>query len=205
MDLSHRIWLDCFGISSIDLILLEMVAYGPLCGLDEHRLIGAIERQVIDEMSQVQAQQLASQALQSLKSRDFVQIITASELHRIQKCVSTDRSRGPFNILPQVGDLEFTLRGAILWQGLERCLWGLCNWTYSTDWEDDLDGVCTRKILGTNCEAVLQMIDDIRCEIDETSIIQVTAPQPIGPWRFSWWQYFENGFLSELTYRVADE
>lgn len=204
MDVPQRKLLDSFGLSPIHLTILEMIAYGPLCGLDEHRIIKAIAREVNDGKSQAQAQQTSGQALESLKSNDLVQVMTASELNKIRKGISTDQCLGPFNILPQEGDLDFTPRGAVVWEGLERHIWGLCEWTYSTSWEDDRDGARTRTVVGTSREAVLQMVDDNKAEIDESAIIQITAPQPIGPWRFSWWQYFKSGFLVELIYRGVD-
>lgn len=204
MDVAQCSTLESLELSSIQFRILDLIAEGPLCGWDELQIIKSIAQETDGGQSQPRAYQITGQEVALLKSKDLIQVISAAELKKIQKRVSTEQCLGPFNILPQEGDFDFTLRGAVVWEGLERQIWGKCEWAYSTSWEDDRDGVRTRTVVGTSREAVLEMVHSDKSEIGTSAIIQITAPRPIGPWRFSWWQYFKSGFLAELTYRGID-
>jgi hypothetical protein len=108
---------------------------------------------------------------------------------------------GPYDGLPELGDLDFTTEGGALWRRINRELFEQDeteHWTGRGD-SDSMEWIATSE------STIRRLIGEEECNSGR-EIVAVSEIVSVGPWRDRWWDViYEQGFLATVTYRPEPE
>jgi hypothetical protein len=140
-------------------------------------------------------------AIVSLMARGWLQIIDDAALRGIEAQMAFAPAFGPYDGLPEFGDLDFTNEGGSIWRRINRDLFGQDeaeHWTGLGD-SESFEYVATS-------ESILRRLLDDETRTSGREILSVSDIVPIGPWRDRWWDaIMVEGYRASGTYRPWPE
>jgi hypothetical protein len=125
------------------------------------------------------------EAFGSLMSRGLLQVVDEREIEQIKEELVRDPAYGPLDDLPEAGEVDFTKRGARLWERIEREVFqrtdtygGMCRL-------EESEGLYLHEYVGTTKEIVVGCVEQ-----NEEGYVPspYVGPVPVGRWRNRWWE-----------------
>jgi hypothetical protein len=134
-------------------------------------------------------------ALDACLAKGWVQVIDEEALEAIRDELHREQVVGPIYRLPEVGDVDFTRRGADLWQRLRgapppdsrRTAFAYTDVVHSK----------TTRYFRTRA-AALREVEEFYSGDD---VVSLTGPSLIGRWRIQWWRLFPEGYRIDVEER----
>jgi hypothetical protein len=135
-------------------------------------------------------------------AKGWLQLIDDSALAKIVNELHEGGVLGPIYGLPEVGCVDFTPAGAALWQRIGdrsrpvvRPPLAIRELPFAYT---DVVHIKTARYFRTRAAAVAA----IEKAWEEDSVVTVTGPSPIGPWRAQWWRQFSEGYRIDIEERM---
>ncbi len=143
-----------------------------------------------------------AEGIEELKTRRLIEEVTPSRLERIQQVFHSPKDvLGSDDVLPELGEISLTLRGAQMVVALFEDVFHMYPSSFYT-FQSDASGR-VRRIFGISQESVLQAIWDNRNDI--VTFANVGPMYPIDSWRSDWWYLHQSGWAVDITYAAENE
>jgi hypothetical protein len=137
-----------------------------------------------------------SAALASCLSKNWLQIVDEAVLDRLQLEIRQAGILGPIYDYPNLGGVDFTHAGAEQWFRICERLWN--GGRHESSAYCDIVHRKSAHYFSSQSKAVSER--DRWKGYD--SIVSVTEPSPIGPWRANWWRRFPEGYRIDVEERM---
>jgi hypothetical protein len=176
---------DC-GISLAEWYVLSLIGRWPIPYGHVSKTAASHSEQ--DARGSV-GQEDCEKALTACFTRNLLRIIEDTSLAEIRSYVREQKLLGPVYGYPVIADVDFTSRGAILYQDLCRQLFGK-NWGSSHAYRVGLANGVSRYYFQRKKPALNAMRGLNAGTITQFS----TSLVSIGPWCVYWWMQFSRGY-----------
>ena len=177
-----------FNITSVEWLVLGTITYYVPYDHIIDELIG--EALAIGENI---SEKEVSAVFAACFEKGWIQIITDEALFEIERTVNQCEEIGPVCGFPELGEVDFTIVGAHLFNAVQDRVHGP-DFDIDDAWETIENGVHqhyfrTRK-------AALQYKDEL---LRDPNTVAISGPFDIGPWCVYWWKHFSEGYrLDEI-------
>ncbi len=127
-------------------------------------------------------------ALASSLQQGWLQMVDQQRLAKIADELREGQYLGPVYGIPFLGQVDFTPAGAERWHKLNpRDSSASCAYT-------DAVHIKTAQYFRTQA-AAMAAIEEAK---QNDSVVSITGPCPIGPWRAQWWRRFPDGYRIDI-------
>jgi hypothetical protein len=189
----ERVWAKALaevGITPPEAALFHVVHYGMTASPTSLPSAAACpDYSLVEPVREPECQA----ALTACLARGWLQVIDEPVLAKIVDELREGQFLGPIYGLPEVGGVDFTHAGAVLWRRLSRHRFPNRP---SPDFAEVVHSK-TSRYFRTRTAALRGIEEATQWDGD----ITVVGPCPIGPWRAQWWRRFSKGYRIEIEER----
>jgi hypothetical protein len=135
-------------------------------------------------------------ALEECLTKGWLQVIDEPALGLLVSELHQEQVVGPIYGLPPVGSVDFTPAGARLWFQLQEHFRGTSSvlpFAFT-----DVVHLKTAQFFRTRVAALAET----KLKKSWESVVKITEPVPIGPWRAQWWRRFPEGYRIDIEERM---
>jgi hypothetical protein len=132
------------------------------------------------------------EALSACIEKGWLRVVDDHVLEEIRSFLNLDKAIGPVYGLPQLGDVDFTPKGAELFKLIRKEIFG-ANWAASHAYQKE---ICSKEQLYViTKKGAERAIKEIK---DRYDAVLVKEPKIIGPWRVYWWEKYSKGYRIDV-------
>jgi hypothetical protein len=164
--------------------------------------LGEAESHLLGPMGEAEA----VDALQTCLTQGLLRLMGRADLEEIQSILAAGGFFGPVYGSPGVGEVDFTVEGAALYQELGKELCGNCP---DEDEHFHVQDGARAHIYHPTFDAARNTVEDYQSYMDFPpwkdfpKVVSVSVPVQLGPWCVYWWRRFPSGFRVDVDFDKA--